>query len=76
MGLVMNDTKKWCGCPRGQRRGHRNGGAARLFAAADRLGVDVALDVRALCEAGDRRLYRLKDGTIQMARDCGRKVER
>ena len=76
MGLVMNDTKKWCGCPRGQRRGHRNGGAARLFAAADRLGVDVALDVRALCERGPWRVYRLKDGTIRMARGSGREVER
>ena len=73
----MSDTKtKWCGCPRGQRRGHRKGGAARLFAAADHLGIDVALDVRAVCERGPSRVYRLMDGTIRMARDCGLEVER
>gem|GEM_PF-6854154 len=72
----MSTKTKWCGCPRGTRRGHRKGGAARLFAAADRLGIDVALDVSAVCERGPCRVYRLMDGTIRTARDCGREVER
>ena len=72
----MSAKTKWCGCPRGQRRNHRKGSPARLFAAADGLGIDAALDVRALCERGPRRVYRLKDGTIRMARGSGREVER
>lgn len=72
----MSDAKtKWCGCPRGCRRGHRKGAPARLSAAGNGLGVDVALDVRAMCERGEWRLYRLKDGTVRMARERGREVE-
>lgn len=73
----MSDAKtKWCGCPRGCRQGHKKGAPARLYAAADRLGIDVAQMVRAMCERQGWRLYRLKDGSVRMARRSGREVER